>query len=124
MPKSMKSLNIAIDYDHTWSADPVAFKAIYFLLASAGHNPMIVTGRHEDDEAIVPEHRPPGLIWYTGRAPKREFMAKAGIQIDIWIDDAPESIVDAQTIAIYQGRVDAIPRAGGPPAQGPFQTSG
>ena len=87
-------LTFAVDYDGTFSRDPIAFKKIIRGLLADGHEVRIVTGRtrehpiedrHLDRLVGVPIH-------YAGPVYKRAYMNAIGVRVDIWIDDDPGSI--------------------------------
>lgn len=85
---------IAIDYDDTYTADPVMWDAVIHEMFIHGHIVYCVTCRRDTPEnrercSIIPDDVP---IFFTGLKPKRTFMEKLGIKIDVWIDDMPESV--------------------------------
>ena len=71
---------IALDYDQTYTADPVLWDRFINAAQSQGHDVQIVTMRYPHEP--IPDL---GLtVVYTGRQAKsRHFKA------DIWIDDSP-----------------------------------
>lgn len=75
-------MKIALDWDGTWTLDPVFWDNFARLAQEHGHEVTIVTGRGPG-EAIA--HFLP--IIYCSRTPKRGHFTA-----DIWIDDAPELI--------------------------------
>lgn len=88
-------MNIAIDYDDTYTADPVLWDCFIPVAMLQGHTVFIVTCRVDDShnrECVrvpgIPAHRHN----FTGHAAKRWFMEQKGIHIDVWIDDRPETI--------------------------------
>lgn len=87
-------MNIAIDYDGTWTADPFLFNAFVGLARHQGHECFIVTGRKQ---AEAPSHLVGEIIegirviCCNGRM-KEEVCREQGIKIDIWIDDMPGMI--------------------------------
>ena len=95
-------MNIAIDFDDTFTADPDTFRKIIQLFLDAGHRPLIVTGREADEKIAiwryvdVPEMRPSWVsdipVFCTGGQPKEAFMRKQGIAIDIWVEDCPAAV--------------------------------
>jgi acid phosphatase class B len=85
-----------IDFDNTFSADPVLFHSFLDLLTARGHSAVIITGRtkptgsHGLDEfavEVTTKCRIP--IIYAGMKLKRLAAQEAGYNIDIWIDDNP-----------------------------------
>ena len=89
-----KVLNISLDYDGTANQDEVAFKELAKLLRRFGHNVYIVTMRFPSEITAWKDEwsNHVNAIFATARMAKREFMQARGINIDIWIDDIPETI--------------------------------
>ena len=77
------SLTIAIDFDHTWSADPDLFGAFANAAIQRGHTVLIATFRAESHQ--VPPMPIP--VHYTAGKAKKAFLAAKGINVDIAIDD-------------------------------------
>lgn len=84
-----KSLLIAIDYDHTYSADSKFWKIVIGLGRNYGHEFVMVTGREPEDKITITCNIP---IVYAGDELKRKAAKKAGYDVDIWIDDEPGTI--------------------------------
>ena len=83
-------MNISLDYDETYSADPLTWRRVVRTLMDAGHNVRVVTMRHQHEiSTICPLLRSMVEVIPTGRKAKRPFCEALGIQIDIWIDDSP-----------------------------------
>ena len=90
-------MNIAIDFDGTFGADPMMFRAIVRIMRAYGHTPIMVTQRcakHEEEiQSIVKlPHLP--IIFASGQT-KEAAARAAGYEVAIWIDDNPESVVTA-----------------------------
>lgn len=88
---------IAIDYDKTYTANPMMFDWIIAAIKAFNGKIYIVTMRYDIDEERIPDDvikriNVDGII-YTGRKGKRHFMEDCEIYVDIWIDDTPEFIV-------------------------------
>jgi hypothetical protein len=79
---------IAIDYDGTYTADPELWEIIIKMMQLRGHEVVCVTGRVEGETVHCS-----CMPYYTGYKAKREWCAKNGLHVDIWIDDKPEYIV-------------------------------
>lgn len=76
---------IAIDYDHTWSADPVLWGMFANTAIQRGHTVVIATYRAESHQlppVPVPVH-------YTAGKAKKAFLAARGINVNIFVDDNP-----------------------------------
>lgn len=81
-------MNIALDYDGTYTEDPVLWDAFIQRAVEHGHQVTCVTmrhGLHEKVEIGCP-------VIYTDRKAKGEFVTLLGLKIDVWIDDAPHWI--------------------------------
>lgn len=80
---------IAIDYDGTWTRDPIAWRYATFALQSTGHTVVVCTGR-----AFPPAdlHTDMAVHCTAGQA-KRDYLASLGLRPDVWIDDDPQSIL-------------------------------
>jgi hypothetical protein len=81
-------MHISLDYDGTYTEDPVLWDSFIKLAVVRGHKVTCVTMRHGRDEKI--EIGCP--IIYTDRLAKLEAVAIRGIKIDVWIDDSPHWI--------------------------------
>ena len=96
--KKFNTLNIAVDFDDTFSADPIMFKEVIKIFKSRGHKVYLVTYRHGDINHVansdIFDHKDVfDDIFFTGYNAKDNFMKSQNIKIDIWIDDYPYSIV-------------------------------
>jgi hypothetical protein len=72
---------IALDYDKTYTADPVLWDDFIQSAQDRGHTVKIVTMRRPDE--IVNDV--PIEIVYTSRKAKASY-----VKADIWIDDSPQ----------------------------------
>lgn len=93
----MTPMLIAIDFDDTYTRDPVFFDLMIQELKSRGHAAICVTARMEKDGGDVTASNLANLcerIIFTGGKPKRQFTAEAGYYPSIWVDDMPETIGD------------------------------
>jgi hypothetical protein len=74
---------LALDYDNTYTQDPVLWDGFILAARSRGHAVKIVTMRYPSEPVEVP-----GVdVVYTSRQAKKHFMAA-----DVWIDDTPAFI--------------------------------
>jgi hypothetical protein len=88
-------VKIALDFDGTYTEDPMFWSDMIESAKDFGHDVCIVTFRHPNQtheylrilEQWIPVH-------FTSGVSKRKFMEERGIVIDVWIDDQPELIVD------------------------------
>ena len=85
-------MKIALDFDQCYTEDYELWDAFIKAAEERGHLVYIVTARYEH-EALPSIPVPAERIMYTCRKAKRWFMTGRGIEIDIWIDDAPDFIL-------------------------------
>lgn len=98
-------MNIALDYDDTFTKDPALWLDFIDDAQSRGHEVYIVTARHPHEvDHLVPGLFDPRLITKgvkviaTAREPKRQWCyAKHNLHMHVWIDDMPEMIGTAMT---------------------------
>ena len=79
-------MRIALDYDKTYTLDPVFWNNVIREARVRGHIVNIVTMRHDNkNERLVdmPVH-----VVYTSRKAKQKFF-----DADVWIDDTPQWIL-------------------------------
>lgn len=84
-------MNISLDYDDTYTRDPVLFNTVIRLMSSRGHKVYCVTMRTPEEGAEVHANLS-GLVHgiiFTSRKAKKEFCFNMGININVWIDDSP-----------------------------------
>ena len=81
-------MNIALDYDGTFTTDPHFWLGFIYSARAAGHVVHIVTMRYESEP--ITAFTGNCLTWYTGRKAKKAWCEKEGLEFDIWIDDRPE----------------------------------
>lgn len=91
----MKNKIIAIDYDDTISSNIEEWTQIISLFASFGAIVYIVTyrGSTQFDDMVLDIPHVKDTIFTNATAKKQYCEEVAGIQVDIWIDDMPESII-------------------------------
>lgn len=80
----MGALNIALDYDGTWTEHPAFWDAFRALARGYGHKVTIVTMRTPSEPVEAS-----GAVIYTSRRAKLKYAEENGIDVDIWIDDNP-----------------------------------
>lgn len=91
-----RKMNIALDYDNTFTADPEFWLDMIASAVASGHDVRIVTARDERfdrSDAMVNLESLIPIVYCRGVA-KKWFMSHFGDGFvpDIWIDDRPESI--------------------------------
>jgi hypothetical protein len=95
-------MNIGLDYDGTYTADPELWNGFIYTARERGHKVYCVTMRYPSEgEAVLRQLvRKVDQIVFTGRKGKARHMQFLGLRVDIWIDDMPhfvlEDAVDAQ----------------------------
>lgn len=95
----MKSLTIAIDYDETFTADPLLFSEFIQMAKSNGHRCYLVTARrpthenYEQIDAALDHWKCQMPVVFSSLGSKIEKMKSMGLSVDIWIDDEPEKLV-------------------------------
>lgn len=86
-------MDIGVDFDGTFAADPETFREVVRTFQRAGHKPVLVTGRPSSmgDEVrrLVGDLMP---IVFADGMPKREAAKRRGFNVQVWIDDNPASI--------------------------------
>lgn len=75
-------MNIALDYDNTFTRDPQFWKDFIVLAKESGHDVHIVTYRRRAPNIEFP------VICCQYQA-KATYCEHLGLHIDIWIDDSP-----------------------------------
>jgi hypothetical protein len=78
-------MNIALDWDGTYTADPELWDAFAKLAASRGHRVTVVTLRDSLLEQVSTELP----VVYCSRTAKRKHF-----RADVWIDDSPQWITE------------------------------
>jgi hypothetical protein len=90
-------MTIALDFDDTYTADPDMWDEFIRSARSCGHRVICVTCRHHTLENIaeVDKAMHPLVLatYFTGHSPKRWYMERNNVKVDIWIDDMPEYVV-------------------------------
>ncbi len=94
-------MNIGLDWDGTCTEDAELYFMFVNLARSRGHKVWIVTMRYPSEisnpknpEKSIPQYfidAVDGII-FTSREAKRPAVEKAGIKIDVWIDDNPIAV--------------------------------
>jgi hypothetical protein len=86
---------LAIDFDGTYSADPVLWAGFAAIVKAAGHALILATSREPtmanegELRAVIGWTLP--IVW-CGRQRKRAACKAAGYDVAIWIDDQPDTI--------------------------------
>lgn len=98
-------LLISLDYDRTFTAAPGLWRSFVTMATDRG-NQVVCISRRDDTEVNREEIRSAFADLDVSRVvlcgpdtQKRDAAAAAGLDIDIWIDDYPESISDREYLA-------------------------
>jgi len=86
-------MNIAIDFDKTWTRDPWFWRNFSLTCKLNNYKLYIVTRRSANDELqrLDNDIDDEPIIYCNGEF-KRLHCERLGIKIDIWIDDEPGTI--------------------------------
>lgn len=92
-------MNFGLDFDDTYTRDPVMWDKILRIIREAGHKIYVVTWRYESEMAKVYEALDGKVhgFYATGRQAKEHYMFSQGIRIDVMIDDNPRAWVTGMT---------------------------
>lgn len=87
-------MKIALDYDGTYTLDPVVWNEFIDMMLASGHDVRVVTHRHHeldcvDDQFMIP-------VIYTDGVAKKWYCEHRGDfwTPDVWIDDRPKGILE------------------------------
>ncbi len=98
-------MNLALDYDDTYTRDPVVWNQVIQQFHSAGHKVYLVTLRDGDNYkevkqvAVALRGVPVYGYYFTNGKAKKTYMYSKGIRIDVWIDDSPQFILQDKEAA-------------------------
>lgn len=89
-------MNIALDFDETYTLDPTLWDVFINAAVRKGHKVFCVTMRNDDEmmEVYSQLNGKVNAIFNTSRHAKLPYMNKVGIKIDVWIDDRPDFILN------------------------------
>lgn len=90
-----RKLTIGLDYDDTYTADPELWNKFIGLAKARGHKVVCVSCRKESEENRT-EMNVPCALYLTDMAPKKWHMEQNGIDVDVWIDDCPEGVLNGR----------------------------
>lgn len=96
---------IALDFDGTYTSDPELWDQWIRIATSRGHRVLCVTFRPTDKMEKV--HATIGQVIgvenciCTNGKYKKEYTSDNNIQVDIWIDDIPETIVTSEDVQYW-----------------------
>ena len=84
-------LLIALDYDETYTADPVLWQNFIANAKHRGHSVIIATMRYPQEGAEIEQELGATVekIVYTSRKAKYDEVQRQGFYPSIWVDDSP-----------------------------------
>lgn len=82
---------IALDYDKTYTADPVLWGTFIAAAKQRGHSVIIATMRYPEEGAEIEQALGSTIdsIVYTSRKAKYDELQRQGLSPSIWVDDSP-----------------------------------
>lgn len=96
-------MQIGVDFDGTFAADPETFRKVVKTFQDAGHVCVLITNRGKEwgaeVEELVDNLMP---IVFAGTSTKRWAAVRAGYDIDVWIDDNPQWVDEEGLVYIPQ----------------------
>lgn len=89
-------MNIALDYDETYTKDPRFWDMVISAAKHREHTIYCVTMRSaaEIDDVVRDLDGKVDGIFGTNREAKEKYMFSQGIWIDVWIDDSPYFVLN------------------------------
>lgn len=96
----MNNLVIAIDYDDTFTADPVLWSQFIKDAQRKGHRIYCVTARRDSEEnreqlkTHFAHYNIKLTTVFCNLKAKLKTMEDRGVRVNIWIDDAPFAIIE------------------------------
>jgi hypothetical protein len=91
-----RKFTLAIDHDDTYTLDPTLWDAFIQMAKERGHKVVCVTCRPETEENVADCDVPGVLTYFTNMAPKAWYMKEKGIEVDIWLDDCPDCVLNGR----------------------------
>jgi hypothetical protein len=86
-------MNIGLDFDDTYTRDPIAWNEFIRIFVSRGHTIYCTTFRFPEQSQQVYDSIGKVIghknCYFTSYNAKRKYMQSKGIMIDVWIDDMP-----------------------------------
>jgi len=86
---------VAVDFDQVISDNHQGWLQILYLLKQVGYEVIIVTYRSPKKDAFELDFLSKAgyTIYFTNHVAKKDYLKEKGINVDIWVDDCPESIL-------------------------------
>jgi hypothetical protein len=99
---------LALDYDDTYTRDPIFWDAVIKLAVQRGHSVICATMRDESEgrEVFIALGGYVEAIVFTDRKAKYKTVHEAGYMPSVWIDDSPHFIhMDALPRPVIAGQI-------------------
>ena len=102
-------MNISLDYDDTYTRDPLLWNVFIQDCLVRGHTVYVVTMRTPEQGREVLESVGQRVgesrCYFTSMQSKRNYMYARGISIDVWIDDMPDAILRGVDNEVNDGKI-------------------
>jgi HK97 family phage portal protein len=101
IPES-RALTISIDFDRTFAADPAMWGEFARKAVSEGNTVVMISRRPEEDRQTVTDalgdyaESFSQVLLVGGDTLKADAAQAAGIDVDVWVDDSPQTITPAE----------------------------
>ena len=87
-------MNIALDFDETYTLDRPFWDRFIGIAKDHGHRVYMITCRRnisENHDLLrgIPVHQ----TYFTNHGSKLDFVKQLGLKIDVWIDDDPKCVI-------------------------------
>jgi HK97 family phage portal protein len=95
-----RALTISIDFDRTFAADPALWGEFARKSVADGNTVVMISRRPEEDRQVVTDTLGEyadafsQVLLVGGDTLKADAAAAAGIDVDVWVDDSPQTITD------------------------------
>jgi HK97 family phage portal protein len=96
-----RAMTVSIDFDRTFAADPALWGEFARKAVADGNTVVMISRRPEEDRATVMETLGDyadafsRVLLVGGDAMKGDAAQAAGIEVDVWVDDSPQTIKPA-----------------------------
>ena len=102
-------MNFSLDFDGTYTADPQLWTAFIHTAHKIGHTVYCISYRrdHEMQKVYDTVGKLIGIAACisTNRTPKKTYTKSIGLNIDVWIDDTPEMLIDVDDVHTWLNNV-------------------
>jgi HK97 family phage portal protein len=97
-----RALTISVDFDRTFAADPTLWGEFARKAVADGNTVVMISRRPEEDRQTVAETLGDyadafsQVLLVGGETMKGDAAQAAGIEVDVWVDDSPQTITPAE----------------------------